>query len=37
MEKQYFFMKKAIEQAKKAALLGEVPVGAVIVKDMRVQ
>ena len=27
------FMKAALEEAKKAALLGEVPVGAVIVKD----
>ncbi len=36
MEKQEYFMKKAIEQAKKAALVGEVPVGAVIVKDGKI-
>ena len=31
-----FFMKQAIKRAKKAAFLGEVPIGAIIVKDGRV-
>ena len=31
-----YFMKKALEQAKRAANIGEVPVGAVIVKDGRI-
>ena len=31
-----FFMKEAIEEAKKAALAGEVPVGAVIVRDGKI-
>ena len=32
-EKDVFFMKKAIKQAKKAAGINEVPIGCVIVKD----
>lgn len=32
-EKDVFFMKKAIKQAKKAADINEVPIGCVIVKD----
>ena len=32
-EKDFFFMKKAIKQAKKAADINEVPIGCVIVKD----
>lgn len=32
MERDEFFMRLALEQAEKAALIGEVPVGAVIVK-----
>ena len=32
-DKQAFFMKKALEQAKKAFQKGEVPVGAVVVKE----
>lgn len=31
-----FFMKQAIKQAKKAAELGEVPIGAVLVKDGKI-
>ena len=31
-----FYMNKAIELAKKAALIGEVPIGAVIVKDGKI-
>ena len=31
-----FFMKKAIEQAKKAAAIGEVPIGCVIVREGKV-
>jgi tRNA(adenine34) deaminase len=33
LEQDVFYMKKAIEQAKKAEAIGEVPIGAVIVKD----
>ena len=36
MEKDISFMKEAIKQAKKAASILEVPVGAVIVKDGRI-
>ncbi len=32
MEKHKVFMRKALQQAKKAALMGEIPVGAVLVK-----
>ena len=35
-EKDVFFMKKAIKQAKKAAGINEVPIGCVIVKDREV-
>ena len=33
MTNDEFYMKCAIEEAKKAGQLGEVPIGAVIVKD----
>lgn len=33
LEEHKIFMKKAIEEAEKAAKIGEVPIGAVIVKD----
>ncbi|MFC7394581.1 tRNA adenosine(34) deaminase TadA [Scopulibacillus cellulosilyticus] len=36
METHEFYMKKAIEEAKKAEKMGEVPIGAVIVKDNEV-
>ncbi|MCM3791590.1 tRNA adenosine(34) deaminase TadA [Domibacillus indicus] len=36
MKVDEFFMKLAIEEAKKAERLGEVPIGAVIVKDNKV-
>ena len=36
MKNDEFYMKKAIKQAQKAALIDEVPVGAVIVKDGKV-
>ncbi|MBM7645557.1 tRNA(adenine34) deaminase [Scopulibacillus daqui] len=36
MEKHEYYMKKAIEEAKKAEEIGEVPIGAVIVKDNEV-
>jgi tRNA(adenine34) deaminase len=35
-EKDLFFMKLALEEAKKAAEIGEVPIGAVIVKNNQV-
>lgn len=33
LKDDYYFMKKALEQAKRAYMIGEVPVGAVVVKD----
>ena len=36
MKNDEFYMKKAIKQAQKAALIDEVPVGAVIVKDGKI-
>lgn len=36
MTQDEYFMKLALDNAKKAALLGEVPVGAVIVKDSKI-
>ena len=35
-EKDIRFMKMAIEEAKKASLIGEVPIGAVLVKDNKI-
>ncbi|MEG1478525.1 MAG: deaminase, partial [Clostridiales bacterium] len=32
----YYFMDKAIEEAKKALTIGEVPVGAVVVKNGKI-
>ena len=36
MEEKTFFMKKALKEAEKAYYKGEVPVGAVIVKDGKI-
>ena len=36
MEKDIYFMRKALEQAGKAYKINEVPVGAVIVKDGKI-
>ena len=36
MEEKTFFMKKALKEAEKAYNKGEVPVGAVIVKDGKI-
>ena len=36
MEKDIYFMRKALEQAEKAYKINEVPVGAVIVKDGKI-
>lgn len=36
MTREEYFMNKALEEAKKAALLGEVPIGCVIVKDDKI-
>ena len=33
MKEKIFFMKQALKEAEKAYRLGEVPIGAVIVKD----
>ena len=35
METDEYYMKLAIQEAKKAELLGEVPIGAIIVKNGR--
>lgn len=36
MEKDILFMKKALKEAKKAYNMGEIPIGAVIVKDGKI-
>ena len=36
MEESIFFMKEALKEAKKAYIKGEVPVGAIIVKDGKI-
>ena len=36
MEKDILFMKKALNEAKKAYQIGEIPIGAVIVKDGKI-
>lgn len=35
-DRDTYFMKKALEQAGQAAAMGEVPVGAVVVKDGKI-